>query len=118
MLSWCSIGGKSACLSEKRLVPAGATWYPAAMTNRLGPQRLLSTARVKTLLTAEKDHYGRDFAEAEWAAITERLEALARLVWKVSQRQAREAHAEQGPTRRPGLRKERQTGMPGEPGSR
>jgi hypothetical protein len=50
--------------------------------------RLLSVTRVRTLATAANPEYGRDFSEADWERITERLEALARLLWQVSLRTA------------------------------
>jgi hypothetical protein len=68
--------------------------------------------RVKALLTGEEADYCADFTETEWAAITERLEALARLVWKVSQRQGRAAQAGSGLTKQTGLREDYQTAMP------
>jgi hypothetical protein len=50
------------------------------------PPRLLSGERVRELLTREHPDYGRGFSEAEWEQITERLSALARLLWRISQR--------------------------------
>jgi hypothetical protein len=81
--------------------------------NELKPSyRLLSVVRVKELLTTDDPEYGKDFTEAEWAVITERLEALARLIWKISGRKARE---EQGQMVRPlgGRGPARETASPG-----
>jgi hypothetical protein len=88
------------------------------MTYAPSPARLLSTVRVKALLIGEEPGYGADFTEAEWEAITERLETLARLVWRVSQRQSSGVQEDQYPTQPPGLGEEDQTAIPGGRGSR
>ena len=46
------------------------------------PSPLLTTERVRELLTAADPDYGRDFTEAQWNQIAERLSALARLIWQ------------------------------------
>jgi hypothetical protein len=56
-------------------------------TPRQPPQRL-AAQRVRTLLTTADPGYGRDFTDAEWEQIAERLTALARLIWRMSERRA------------------------------
>jgi anaerobic selenocysteine-containing dehydrogenase len=79
------------------------------------PHRLLSPARVRALLRAADPEYGSDFTEAEWDAITERLEALARLLWRMSYRRAEAAHSNKAISSgvEPGY--ERQMAGPGAP---
>jgi hypothetical protein len=57
------------------------------------PERLISTKEVKQGLTKSNPAYGKDFTKKEWSKITERLCALARLIWRVSQRELREEQA-------------------------
>jgi hypothetical protein len=42
---------------------------------------------VRELLTTADPNYGQAFTEADWNRIAERLSALARLLWRISQRQ-------------------------------
>lgn len=74
-----------------------------------GTRRLPSPERVKELLLADDPEYGRDLTDNEWGGITERLEALARLLWEFSCRKARENRAPHRPRRWP----EHQTVAPG-----
>lgn len=59
-----------------------------------GPPRLLSSDRVRELLVAANPVYGGHFADADWERITERVEALARLLWRISRRTALTSSAE------------------------
>jgi hypothetical protein len=42
-------------------------------------------------MTAADSEYGCEFSAADWERIAERLEALARLLWEFSERQAGDA---------------------------
>jgi hypothetical protein len=60
------------------------------MTDPLAPPtvpRLLTGAAVRAAAAKGAPGYGREFSEADWERIAERLEALARLLWEFSQRQ-------------------------------
>jgi hypothetical protein len=87
--------------------------YPAAMTEPKAPHRLIPVARVKELLTRSDPDYGKDFTDEEWSAITERIEALARLIWRISCRRA-----EEGQTMSAGQTLRRQTASPSTPRSK
>ena len=52
--------------------------------------RLLTVEQTKTYLTQHNPNYGTDFTESDWRATTERLCALARLLWRMSQRELQE----------------------------
>jgi hypothetical protein len=115
MLSWCSIGSNFPCLGGTALVLCWETRYPDAV-NKIAPSHsLLAVSRVKVLLTAEDPEYGKHFTEAEWDAITDRLEALARLLWRMSYRRAEAAHSNKAISSgvEPGY--ERQMAGPGAP---
>ncbi len=60
--------------------------YAGRMTFPSPSHRLLSVEKVRSLAAANPD-YGREFTDADWERITERLEALARLLWEFSQQQ-------------------------------
>jgi hypothetical protein len=64
--------------------------YPTPLQE---PDRLISVEEVQRLLTASNAVYGKDFTDKEWSETTERLCALARLIWRISQRELREEHA-------------------------
>lgn len=54
------------------------------------PGMLLTVEETKRYLPANDPNYGKDFTETECEQITERLCALARLLWKMSERELRE----------------------------
>ena len=62
------------------------------------PSPLLTTERVRGLLTAADPDYGRNFTDAQWRQIAERLSALARLIWRISERRAGEEPRHSGST--------------------
>jgi len=81
------------CRRDRSLAVDRPRRYRGVMENHApvplkAPSRLLSVSRVRTLATAANPEYGRDFSEADWERITERLEALARLLWQISLRTA------------------------------
>jgi hypothetical protein len=51
---------------------------------------LIPASRVRELFARHDPGYGKDFDEAEWERIAERLSALARLLWRFSVRLATE----------------------------
>ena len=65
------------------------------MKNRDHSGQLLSVDRVKGILRADDPEYGRGFTNAEWGAITERLESLTRLIGKINFRRATEGQAKE-----------------------
>jgi hypothetical protein len=69
--------------------------YPAAMNEPKTPHCLIPAARVKELLTRSDPDYGKAFTEEEWSAVTERIDALARLIWRISCRRAKEGQESQ-----------------------
>jgi hypothetical protein len=48
-------------------------------------------AEIQAAATVGAPGYGQNFAEADWDRIAERLEALAQLLWEVSQHEAEAA---------------------------
>lgn len=52
------------------------------------PKRLLKVERIKAAILSVDPTYGDDLPDGEWERITERLEALARLLWDYSRKQA------------------------------
>ena len=48
------------------------------------PKRLLKVEEVRKLMQAEDPDYGKEYINEDWEQITERLEALARLLWELS----------------------------------
>ena len=76
--------------SQFALLPAGSYADPMPHPSpppSPPPRRLLSVEKVRALATTADPDYGREFSEADWERITERLEALARLLWAFSQDQ-------------------------------
>lgn len=57
-------------------------------SQRGSPPRLLSVDQVRASLLAEDPTYGDGLTDQDWEGITERLEALARLLWEFSRRRA------------------------------
>ena len=58
------------------------------------PDPLLDWQRVRDDILSECPEYGEGREDVEWRAMTERLEALARVFWRVAERHAREAHGD------------------------
>ena len=73
-------------------LPQGRAWcYRQPMPHRSSshrktPRRLLSVEQVRAQFAAVDPAYGAGFSEAEWERITDRLEAFARLLWRIAQR--------------------------------
>lgn len=51
------------------------------------PERLLSGRQARELLSRRDPQYGREFSEAEWDAVAERLSMLTRLYWDIGRRE-------------------------------
>ena len=49
------------------------------------PEQLLTTGQVREYLTAADPSFGSSFSDRDWGAVTERITALALLLWRVSQ---------------------------------
>ena len=56
------------------------------------PLHLLPPARVREIWAETNPDYGKHFTEKQWEEITGRLEALARLVWRIGSRELRNKH--------------------------
>jgi hypothetical protein len=54
-------------------------------------RRLLTGAKLQAAAAVAAPGYGRNLTDTDWERIAERLEALARLLWEFSERQARDA---------------------------
>jgi len=66
---------------------------PSPSSPPQAPQRLLSVESVRRTFSLHHPYYGQSFSEADWDRITARLEALARLLWRISCRLAGETPA-------------------------
>lgn len=55
--------------------------------------QILAVSRVRDRILSESPEYGRHLTDADWERITERLEALARLLWRISCRRAAQARS-------------------------
>jgi hypothetical protein len=70
--------------------------------------RRLLTAELRERFRGWRPDYGRDFTDAQWEEITDRLEALARLLWRISCRSTERRGA-------PAEARERNPGIPESP---
>lgn len=65
----------------------------------------MTVSQVKAGLTKYNSAYGKDFSDEEWRRITYRLCALARLIWRITNRElAEEQRAKTQGGHRPGKR--------------